>query len=375
MDLESLLNSYGQEGDADEFYRFAQQAEFEGKLEIAATAYDRAFGLKPDDALISTARRKLLDQLSIDEHGLHFRYIPAGTFLMGSGDSDESDEKPQHPVRLDAFWLADVPISWERFARLMDFNLPPDEQVSSDWEARQDTDTLRKLKQLIPEILWGTSFWIHSINASFRIALQYCENETLRARDWHAHMPDMEWQRGDGTKETSRDIFGEIPRENPEKPYGYDEKPLVAVPYMAARALAGRLSKDAIEYRLPTEAEWEKAARGGLIAAKYPWGNEVPTPEKADFGRFEEFSIRKSRTFPANPYGLYAMAGGVWEWTNDFYDAQAYQGAVDIDAAKERVIRGGSWADDAEALRLSFRASSDTAAATIGFRLCRVMKG
>jgi formylglycine-generating enzyme len=375
VDLESLLNSYGQEGDADEFFRLAQQAEAEGSLDFAATAYDRAFGLKPDNVLISTARRKLLDQLSIDEHGLHFRYIPAGTFLMGSGSSEETDEQPQHPVRLDAFWLADVPISWERFARLMEFSPPPNIQTDQDWETRQDAKWLSKVKDLVSEPFRDTPYWSRSINVYPQMAVQYCENETLQARDWHAHFPAMEWQKRDGTKRTSQDVFGEVPRENPERPYGYDEKPLVAVSYTAAEALALRLSSDSIEYRLPTEAEWEKAARGGLIAAEYPWGNEPPTPEKADFGRFEEFSIRKSRSFPANPYGLYAMVGGVWEWTSDFYDAKSYSGTVDMNTAKERVIRGGSWADDAEALRLSFRASSrDTVAATIGFRLCRVIK-
>ncbi len=360
---EWLLDACGPEGSPDELLTLGVNLEGEGDLHAAATAYDRAYGLAPDDPDIRTARQSLLDRLSVTELGIHFRYVPAGSFLMGSA-SGEPDEAPVHPVRLDAYWMAETPVSWAGFCELMGWEPPPvalpPGYRPDDWPSA--TEEERKL-------IFGS--W-----AANRIRLQYCEDETLRAEDWHAHTPDQLWIQG-GQQRTARELFGEVARENPEAPWGYTQKPMVSVGWELAQMLCDRISTGPVRYRLPTEAEWEKAARGGLIGAEYPWGSAPPTPELCDFDRFDDFSIRPMRAYPPNGYGLYAMSGCVWEWTADWYDAEYYAESPRVnppgpEQGEARVLRGGSWADAAEAVRVAFRmASTRSSSPTLGFRLCR----
>ena len=172
-------------------------------------------------------------------------------------------------------------------------------------------------------------------------------------------------------------------------PASYDAKPLIAASPFEAQDLANRLSavKVGVVYGLPTEAEWEKAARGGLIGCRYSWGNEPPTRKRCDFDRFGAFHLEDPRMYPPNGYGLHSMCGGVAEWTADRYDALAYhhaaRGTVPSTDNDAHVLRGGSWADCAEAVTVSFRASRTQSswrrpsgrqmwgAPTVGFRLVR----
>ncbi|MFH1618927.1 MAG: formylglycine-generating enzyme family protein [bacterium] len=130
--------------------------------------------------------------------------------------------------------------------------------------------------------------------------------------------------------------------------------------------------------RLPTEAEWETAARGGT-AARYSFGDN--DPQAGEYSWNETNSGGKpnaaGRKKP-NDYGLYDMHGNVWEWVQDFYDRKYYSAGPKSDPKGpdkgiEHVIRGGSWAFDADSGRSANRASFDKANDDVGFR-CAVTK-
>jgi formylglycine-generating enzyme required for sulfatase activity len=343
----------------------ADQAEVAGDLRLAATALDRAYGVAPDDVAIAARRRRILDELAVVEHGLVFRYVPTGVFVMGSEDGDP-DERPARPTLVDNFWMSETTIPWGAFCRLLGWENPP-KSPSTSPQARFFLD------------LWGESA-AFALEAARRVRLQYCEDSTVEAHDWHSHDPEQltaQWLGVDGTV-TGLEVFGAPAR--PDAPWRYEDKPMVAVSCDEAEALAAKLSTDRVRYALPSEAQWEKAARGGLIGCRYAWGNDPPTAERCDFGRFEPFAIKPTRAFPANGYGLYAMCGSVWEWTSDYYDDGSP--GPRHSAPRLRVLRGGSWTDPAEVVTVSFRMSRDggltgpTAgdhiAPNIGFRLCRI---
>lgn len=179
----------------------------------------------------------------------------------------------------------------------------------------------------------------------------------------------------------------------------YSEYPVVGVSWKQAKAFCAWRTKYlndfkkskrqqfANQFRLPTEAEWEYAARGSIESGTYPWGGPYIIndrgcfmanfkPLRGDYAADESLYTVEAKSYEPNDYGLYNMAGNVSEWTNSSYDPNAYEYVSTMnpntldDENKRKVIRGGSWKDVAYFLQVSTRdyEYQDSARSYIGFR-------
>ena len=154
---------------------------------------------------------------------------------------------------------------------------------------------------------------------------------------------------------------------------GYEHHPALTVSWFGADAYARWQGK-----RLPTEAEWEKAARGGIEGQEYPWGN-TPSHVHANYegtdGMDGWLFTAPVGSFEPNGYGVYDISGNAGEWCADWFDGQYYKRAhlkspVGPDSGLRRVVRGGNWATDAYYLRCAFRSASGPSlrSVNVGFR-------
>ena len=220
-------------------------------------------------------------------------WVPISTFLMGSNDF-YPEERPAHRVTVDGFWMDAHLVTNSEFCRFVGATgyvtvaeRPPD---PSDYPGVDPA-------------------WLVPGSLVFRQPLRPVSlNEP---RNWWAYVPGASWQHPHGPS-SSLD--------------GREDHPVVHVAYADAEAYAAWAGK-----ALPTEAEWECAARGRLEGAVYVWGDEFAPGRRilanTWLGEFPWQSLKPGGrvdtspvgSFPANGYGLYDMAGNVWEWTSDYF--------------------------------------------------------
>lgn len=181
----------------------------------------------------------------------------------------------------------------------------------------------------------------------------------------------------DSAEVTHSDYAGFIAETGRKAPYHWlggampadlAEHPIYNVAWNDANAYCAWRGK-----RLPTEAEWERAARGGLDGANFPWGRDKPDRDKARYSTPE--GPAPGRGYSANPFGLYDMAGGVSEWCRDWFEREYYpaspsenpQGPAE---GMYKIVRGGAWSDGPNRITVFFRnwARPNQQTPNLGFR-------
>jgi formylglycine-generating enzyme required for sulfatase activity len=309
-------------------------------------------------------------------------WIPGGIYDMGASDGDRMalpHEKPKHTVKVDGFYMDETEVTNAQFSRFIEAtNYITTAERPVDWEL---------IKQQLPP---GTPKPHDSLLLPGSLLFKKTKESVPNLYDfsqWWRWTNGANWKQPEG-KGSSID--------------GKDNHPVVHVSYEDAMAYchwAGR--------RLPTEAEWEFAARGGKRDKIYFWGDltdklssyvnswegEFPVDNTQADG-FEKSAPVK--TYPPNGYGLYEISGNVWEWTSDWYSSQYYQYCKENSITNnpkgpneafnpnnpyidERIIRGGSFLCNASycaSYRVSSRMATDpsTSLEHLGFRTVMDLK-
>ncbi|GGA54786.1 hypothetical protein GCM10011490_00720 [Pseudoclavibacter endophyticus] len=242
--------------------------------------------------------------------------VPRGDFVMGdsSGDRNHADgEVPLHEVRISRFSIDATPVT------------------NADFE------------RFVADTGYRTEAELFGFSAVFHLAVQADDEDVMGkvpGTPWWLGVRGADWRRPGGPR-SDLDELG--------------EHPVVHVSWndaVAYCAWAGR--------RLPTEAEWEYASRGGLVRKKYPWGDEEVDEHGWRANIWQgEFPSRNTledgwlttapvRSFVPNGYGLWQTVGNVWEWCADRFDPNYYRLSPDVDPpgpsrGSGRVLRGGSY--------------------------------
>ena len=284
-------------------------------------------------------------------------WIPGGEFLMGSEDF-YPEERPVRRARVDGFWMDEHPVTIGEFRRFVKATGHVTwAEIAPDPEQYPDA---------LPELLVPGSLVFTGTAGPVDLS-DY--------RAWWSWMPGADWRHPEGPESTV---------------HGRELHPVTHVAHADAVAYAAWAGK-----QLPTEAEWERAARGGLEGAVFCWGDEFAPRGRLMANTWQgEFPWQNLRTgrfqrtspvgrFPANGYDLYDMAGNVWEWTADDFGPAGNGGVQSpccgpdgpraaADPAR-RVIKGGSHLC-APSYCLRYRPAArqgeaiDTTTSHIGFR-------
>lgn len=220
-------------------------------------------------------------------------WVPEGTFLMGS-DRHYAEEAPAHPVYVSGFWMDRHTVTHMQFQRFV-------EATKYVTVAERPLDP-RDYPGAAPEALVPGSLVFHAPH--HRVGLDDW-------RQWWRYVPGASWRHPEGPGSDLK---------------GRGKHPVVHVAYEDVEAYAAWAGKS-----VPTEAEWERAARGGLEGAEFCWGDAL-TPGGRMLANFwqGEFPWQNLKldgwagtcpvgSFPPNGFGLHEMAGNVWEWTCDWY--------------------------------------------------------
>ncbi|MVW79103.1 formylglycine-generating enzyme family protein [Bordetella sp. 02P26C-1] len=314
---------------------------------------------------------------------INMAWVPPGRFLMGSDSKlAQPNERPAHPVRVNGFWMDVTHVTNDQFARFVRETgyVTTAEQVP-DWET---------VRVQLPPGTPRPPVGVLVPGAMVFVGTQAPVNLANYA-SWWRYIPGANWRQPQGPGSSIA---------------GKGDHPVVQVSYVDASAYAKWAGK-----RLPTEAEWEYAARGGLEQATYVWGDELE-PEGQRMANYWDTKAQRfpvvspaagganatvpAETFPANGYGLHDMTGNAWQWVADWYRADYFASQArqktDIDnpkgptqsfdpsdpgvpaTAPKRVIRGGSFLCN-DNYCLSYRPSARQGAdpyspmSHVGFRL------
>jgi formylglycine-generating enzyme required for sulfatase activity len=311
--------------------------------------------------------------------------IPSGEFTMGSNETYAlPNERPAHRVKVSAFWMDTFPVTnadFEKFVKATGYVTVAERAV--DWEEIK--------KQVPPGTPKPPDEQLKPASLVFRPTTGPVSLNNMSA--WWAWTAGANWRQPEGPGSTLK---------------GLENHPVVHIAWDDANAYAKWAGK-----RLPTEAEWEYAARGGLEGRRYAWGDEERMDGRARVNRWTgEFPFHNTKedgyegtspvgSYPPNAYGLFDMGGNVWNWCSDIYHGSNHmrQGASGSaccdpqgpqDAREDhpvngdpspaerpgilrRVIKGGSYLCSpsyCESYRPSARRGTtpDTASSHVGFR-------